>query len=318
MFLNEILRRFEENILKKVESERLQKIYLYLAESELYKLLFLGKGSNIESTRNQIKNFLNSKIDKITIDLNLNTIPADLRSIELDHSDIVIWAENELDRLFYRSIRIKTRTALNLQTDNLLQDMEERITRFGKSIKDLAISVGNPLEGSPKKVYLIPTIQYSHGIGQKTGLNQYVDAALDRILIDGHNWQCWELDGTNNGKNLGLFKFKYEKVIRGLLEGRVTLFIYTVDGEGSYQSISALNILQGALLPNELYFTSKADNFKIFSSIDSFDSDYYEEFSNIMNYFKRYALPLLPIDLSDDPYIPYRKYTFIYDFFAYN
>lgn len=71
----------------------------------------------------------------------------------------------------------------------------------------------------------MPSIQYPHGIGQKTGSNQYAYAATDRILIDDQIWQCWELDGTNDGKNLGLFKDKYEKVIRGLLEGHITPFI---------------------------------------------------------------------------------------------
>ena len=138
--------------------------------------------------------------------------------------------------------------------------------------------------------------QAAHGLAQKTQSNNKYDkklVAADVFSQAGIRnptlWRAWELDGVN----LDEFQFRYGSVLRALIEGRFSLYFVAVDQNGNFEHVGVLNVLQGVLTPNQIYFSSN-NGYRIFSSIETFDSQFKTEFDQVMGLFKRYPLPFVP------------------------
>jgi len=307
-------------------------LYLYLLKKDLYNLLFLGKGADRQADRKEIKDFfLNKGKNKINIQLRGltdNDIPIikigdkeiDLKFIELDRFDFAEWSAQNLDKIFYNSIRLKIRIVKDLQTPNLLTSLKEPITNFGLSLKQIALKYGNNPDDVPRKIYIIPLVSYSHGLGQKmSSQDSYTQLATDKVQIEGKDWNCWILDGTKNGANLYNFNEKYKAVLRALLEGKLTLIIYAVDDKGDYIPIGAINMIQGAIRLEELYFTKNTKNYRTFTKIETFDIEFYNEKNqynivSVMIEFDRNPLPFVPISQKVD-WSMWEQHAYIRDFF---
>lgn len=78
-----------------------------------------------------------------------------------------------------------------------------------------------------------------------------------------------------------------------LLEGRQTLFFVAVDkNTGEYEHVGAFNILQGALIPDQILFSNK-EGYRTFENIETFDLDFSSEFDSILKLFKSYPLAFI-------------------------
>ncbi len=138
---------------------------------------------------------------------------------------------------------------------------------------------------------------YADGLGQGSGRvhqDRYMQTTISKIIIDGFEWDCWELDGTSEAK-LRESENIYNFVLRGLLEGRLNLFLWTQDiVSGETEFISNFGILGGALNIDQLYFSSIGYH-RTFSSISTYDEDFHNEIESVMNLFLKYQLPLTPV-----------------------
>lgn len=82
--------------------------------------------------------------------------------------------------------------------------------------------------------------------------------------------------------------------MRALIEGRFSLYFVAVDKDaGTFEHVGVLNILQGALSLDQVYFSSKT-GYRTFENIESFDYQFYVDFNVVMNLFKQFPLPFVP------------------------
>ncbi|TKJ18698.1 MAG: hypothetical protein CEE43_17445 [Promethearchaeota archaeon Loki_b32] len=103
------------------------------------------------------------------------------------------------------------------------------------------------------------------------------------------------------------FIAKYKYVLRALFEGRETLFFATVDkATGETEYLGAINIILGALVLDEIYFSDKSKEYWGFKNIEGFNSQFCNDIDNIMKLFKQYPLAFIPQSktriLNPDPF----------------
>lgn len=155
---------------------------------------------------------------------------------------------------------------------------------------------------------------FSHGLGQNFGSpNQFIKVAERTVEVNGRDFYCWEVDGTSNGANLENFNDYYKDVVRALLEGYKTLFIFAgIETQGEItqiEGIGAFNILCGALLPSQYaddytnqliddYFTSD-HHFPTLKGITFYDNEFHNKMNkhniiDVMNSFNKYNLYTVP------------------------
>ncbi len=314
-----LLNKFKAKVNDFTNDKSKRDIYLYLIEQDLYHLFSLYKSGERDADVQQIKKFLSGTIKKFNLNLKGPTIymPPELRTIELNQGDYNYFIENNLDKVFLNNLHIRPGSRAGYKTLDRIMNLEDSITNFGKMIKDLALRFGNPSGGNHKKLYIIPTKIYDDGLGQHDySKNKYIDTASDRISIDGKIWKCWILDGSENGKYLKNFNKKYVHVIRGFLEGQLTLFIFAIDEQsGEYIPVCALNAIQGALNPNQVHFSSHK-RVKTFPKIDSFDQVLYDQNKNeniyvLTDSFKKSYYNLITLsDIKD-----YNQFSFIREYY---
>lgn len=171
------------------------------------------------------------------------------------------------------------------------------ISRLGQVLRDTAERYGNPVVGNPKRLFIVPLKPYTDGFAQNmelTSRDQYMKVASVIESIEGRRWNGWELDGTSN-EGLKTFGYmSYNQVLRALIEGRLSLFIWSIDTETGEESfVGSFDIARGAITVDQLLFRNTA-HFKGFTSISSQDPQFYDDISAIMNYFMGFSLPYAP------------------------
>ena len=211
--------------------------------------------------------------------------------------------EDRLDNVFRHAFRTNPKGTKDIQPFPILTSLKEPISRFGISLKELALKYGK----DNKKVYIIPLRSFAHGLGQYIGRSSqdmYTQTTTDRITLGRTIWDCWMLDGTNK-QGLKDFNNKYNDVIRGLLEGRLTYITVAVDNAGNHEFIGIFNAIQGALSPEHVFFTDKTDKYRTFNEIEGFDAEFYNELDkysiiSVMKLFKMHPLFLVPSTVDSD------------------
>jgi len=291
MFLQEIYQKFVEKT-KNYKGEN-KEFFMHLVEDQFYHLLILGTSRFIAQDRSNLKNFLidpdnNMKYTIVLENLGID-IPDIFKSVDLNKGDIQYWKDRDVFDLYIKSLRIDTssKNVPDLDTLNLLSDLKEPISQFGRSLKDLALRFAE----DNKKLYIIPMKMFTHGLAQSTSISsKYDTSSLTDTIKASLTWRAWELDGSN----LDNFHSRYSKVLRALIEGRFSLYFIAVDkNTGDFEHVGVLNILQGALSLGQVYFSSKT-GYRTFNEIESFDSQFYSDFNTIMKLFKQQPLPFVP------------------------
>ncbi|KKL12566.1 hypothetical protein LCGC14_2534490 [marine sediment metagenome] len=305
--LEEVYRIFYTKILD--YSGENKEYYSTLVLGELYNLFFLGKSQEIVSARQEIKIFLQGKIQEYEIQLFGENVPEDFRSIKLDQSHMAYWRSKNLDKDFLRSFRVSPRDTSDIDVFSIINNLKEPISELGKVLKDTAISFGNPTQGNPKKLYLIPLKAYNHGFaqyGDRRLQDDYTKTTTSTIKIDGINWNCWELDGTSETR-LKEFGNLYKNILRGLLEGQLHFFLWSYDTvSGETEFVGNFGILGGAINKDQLHFSSKR-KYRAFSSISSYEENFHNAIERVINIFMRSQLPLTPVTRNSLKY-----YNFIF------
>lgn len=269
--------------------------YSTLVLGKLYQLFLLEKGQGALSKRKSIIQFLQGDLKEYNIQLFGEEVPKDFRSISLVPSHLAYWKSRNLDKDFLKSFRV---SPTDIDVISVLNNLKEPISEFGRLLKNTADKYGNPAptHGNPKKLYLIPLRTYTSGLGQGMGSSHqdsYTQMTNSKIIIDGLEWDCWELDGSSEAE-LREFGNIYDSVLRGLLEGGLHFFVWTQDMvSGEIESIGNFGILGGALNIDQLFFSSQGHH-RTFSSISAYDEVFHNEIGSIMNLFRRYQLPLTP------------------------
>ncbi|MHA1291841.1 MAG: hypothetical protein ACTSQJ_04130, partial [Promethearchaeota archaeon] len=300
ILLDYIMYKFKQkDEIKKYTGEK-KNYYLSLVEANLYKLLFLGQSQEFKDYRREIMDFLRVDIDKITIKLkdliSASDIPDIFKSIDLNKADQVYWRENGFDALFIRSLRINTKTASDLKPSVIINSLKEPISRLSNALRNLAIKYARSDFGNPKKLYIIPLKEFSHGRTQPASRGQhdkYLKVAKDKIIINGIGWYCWELDGTNE-VSLKKFSDKYKYMLWCLLEGRLSFSIVARDEvTGNIEHVDTFNILCGALKPNQIIPSINQRHYKEIRYANEYAEPFFEEINSVMRDFKQVSLPFV-------------------------
>ncbi len=299
ILLNYIYYKFKEGeTIKKYTGEN-KDYYLNLVEVALYNLLFLRTSEEYNKERSKIMDFLTGKIDTVIIslrDLILESeVPDIFKSVTLTELDRVHWRESGTYEMFIKNFRVNVRKAVDLNPLTIINALEEPISRFGKTIKDLAIRYANPNVGNSMKLYIIPLTEFSHGRTQSVSRNhqnKYLMTAKDTISISGITWYCWELDGTNKA-SLDRFKNNYNFMLWCLLEGQVALSIVARDEvTGEIIHVGTFNILTGALELNQISPSDRRD-YKTITYTTEYDMQFSDEINLIMELFRQISLPFV-------------------------
>ena len=189
-----------------------------------------------------------------------------------------------------------------------------------------------------KQIFIIPMTTTKDGLGQyrKSGQSQYIDMFNLKIKIgregkDGRTYytsfNALRIDGTEGEQRLNSFNSDFHKIIRSLLEGRLTLHILAADYDeqtmliSDIDGIATVNILTGAITQDNIRYTSVSDYYT-FSEFDIIfqDEEYYNEENedniiDIMNLFKEYPLYILPEVQEENWDKIWRSLEFLADFF---
>lgn len=313
LFLQDVFNKLKNSMEVKNFKGINKEYYLYLAEDSLYHFFHLSVSREIANDRSELIHFLPDpetyqRFAIVLRELDEN-VPDIFKSIELDRTDIEYWKQKGVYESYLNSLRVATEVR-TLDTIGLLNNLKEPISQFGAYLKSLALE----LRSKNKKLAIIPVNYFTHGYAQRKGsIDRYDEQRVaSDIFIEKYfsvnryytrEWRCWELDGSK----LEDFTAKYKYVLRAMLEGRQSLFFATVDkatGETDY--LGAVNIILGALVLDEIYFSEKSIEYWGFKNIESFNSQFCNDIGNIMKLFKLYPLAFIPQSkariLNPDPF----------------
>ncbi len=310
LFIGEIYNRLLNSMEVKNYKGENKEYYLYLAEDSLYQFFHFSLTRKIQNDRSDLIKFLTDpdKIKSFSVVLRGldENVPDIFKTIKLDQRDIVNWKQRGVYELYLASLRVATE-ARKVDTNILLNELKEPISQLGNYLKTLALELKN----ENKKLAILPLNYFSHGYAQLKGSTNKYDSqkVAPDIFIEKYfsvnryytrEWRCWELDGSS----LEDFTAKYNYVLRAMIEGRQSLFFATIDKtSGETEYLGAINIIQGALVLDEIYFSEKSKEWWGFKSIESFNIEFINKIGGIMTLFKRYPLPFVPRSdkyISDD------------------
>ncbi len=315
---NVLFEKYKEQIENNIADDETQFIYLNVIGQLLYQYIYYGHGPALTNYRKMFQKFL---VDggKETLEL-LGLIPLptingiNFKEIILSDLDLRKWYDDGIVDIMHNSLTpIGVVSVKEYSAKEIIRNLNEPISSFGNSLKNLALRFGKPSKGS-KKIYIIPQGITSGGLGQYYEIpNQFIAAANKIVKLNNKDFYSWEIDGTNNGDNLVGFNKHYKDVVRAFLEGYKTLFIFAAIESGGevtqIEGIGSLNILSGALLPSEYaddytnqlidgYFNSD-NHYHSLEGITFYDSEFYSKENkyniiNIMNSFRAYNSYTVP------------------------
>ncbi len=274
-----------ENVItdKVSDYQSIRSRYLQILEEDMYANFLYGTSKNHIIAKNTYKKFLEEKgigEYKITIS---GSRPLKYGGLNLRVS---ILNKGDYDLLGQKAELILNSLEQTTENDmlrykkeryiSMLRALQEPITHLGNLLRDIALEYGL----QSKKVYLLPMTTTQGGIGQyrKPGQSQYIDMFDSKIMVpqiasDGRtlhtNMNALIIDGTNNGQHLSLFNSKFNKVVRGLLEGRLTIQILAADYNDKTSRISnidgigTINLMLGALLQDQIRYTNSGDYYTL-------------------------------------------------------
>jgi len=336
LLYQEILNLYLVN-LKSIEDVNKREAFNQIIQEDLYRNIYYGTSDKNTAFRKKIIEFLKTggegnDVKGVEIFLSgqnpLKYNGINFRSLSLDKGDY-----NRLYKLGFIEIiqnafdNIYVEKDPCLSTSLVLSKLQEPITAYGSFLKSSALKYG--IQG--KKIYIIPTISTINGYGHPREVkNRFIKLFSKEVFINNKPFKCLILDGTDMQK----FNEEYKYVIRGLLEGFLTLVTLAaseneIDGNihlTDINGISAMNIIQGALTPEQLHFTESSSYYSL-KEINFYDIEFYnknyenEEYPgnvvDIMNLFKQYNLPTIPGTRIED-WATEWKYHWITDFFNNN
>ncbi|HEA70493.1 hypothetical protein LCGC14_1297020 [marine sediment metagenome] len=313
--------------------------YLQILEEDMYANFLYGTSDNHIIAKNIYKKFLEEKGTgqyEITINGKRPLIQGgvNLRVSILNKGDYDLLGPKA--ELMLSSLeQVSEHDMLVIKKEkyiSMLRALQEPITQLGDLLRDTALEYGQ----QGKKIYLLPMTTTQGGLGQyrKDGQSQYIDMFDTEIMVpqiasDGRilhtEMNALIIDGTNNGQELSLFNSRFNKVIRGLLEGRLTIQILAADYNeqtmriSNIDGIGSINLMAGALLQDQIrYTTSGSYNTLTRSGITFQDEQFNDGANEILDLFKQYTLYILPqikSENSDEIEAQIQALYFISDFF---